>query len=124
MLKYNALMGKAVPSVEDIEISCKDKKLVAQYYDARCLLTDDIITCGRDVGEIDLNITWVDQDWGNMKGQIWMRVLAVDGTLTDTDCFGVCTHAQENLQKKIDAKFLPKKGDILSFVRYIGGGGG
>ena len=87
--------------------------------------------CG--VRKITMSFVWRDQGYGNRKGMIWMEVMR-DGEIIssnmpdDYDSYPhIAPHREEHKTIEIDDELTLqniKKGDILSFRRNIGGGGG
>eukprot|EP00486_Rosalina_sp_Unknown_P005326 CAMPEP_0201574748 /NCGR_PEP_ID=MMETSP0190_2-20130828/19442_1 /ASSEMBLY_ACC=CAM_ASM_000263 /TAXON_ID=37353 /ORGANISM="Rosalina sp." /LENGTH=584 /DNA_ID=CAMNT_0048003447 /DNA_START=108 /DNA_END=1859 /DNA_ORIENTATION=- len=130
VIQYNKIMDKYNPPLDPVVMEAKDINLTGQYYQGQVLVDNtDIITCGRDVKNVIINITWNDQKWGNLKGEIWMRVLSASNGGANDYSVGKATHAKATISKEFpNADFpadkLPKRGDQVSFVRLIGGGGG
>jgi hypothetical protein len=81
------------------------------------------------ISRIQMTINWVDQGWGNRKGNVMIR-LVNHRDLNETTTFnpfGVAAH--EWTEQKVvlrDEQVVKnaKAGDIVEFWRHIGGGGG
>lgn len=84
-------------------------------------------------------IDWVDQGWGNEKGQIRIELKRNRNLIASDIPFGTCAHVESQRAKVYDAEKLDyscnwsppsnllqqaKDGDVLEFWRIVGGGGG
>ena len=84
--------------------------------------------------EVNMSAVWVDQGWGNKKGElsvILMRPSRTGEPLQIAEhrrLFGIAEHYQQEAHKVI-GRYDPvvaksKKGDFYRFMRFVGGGGG
>lgn len=80
------------------------------------------------IRRLNMFIKWVDQGWGNEKGNVWVSLMR-DGEPISVNGqpFGICKHHMkeqhvELLNHPVVAKAEP--GDYYQFTRLIGAGGG
>ena len=93
------------------------------------------------VKKLTMSVVWKDQEWGNMKGEIFiqlMRPFETKGRLWGKNkelkmvaekrrVFGIAKHHQEEAKAEIvddDVVALSQPGDFYRFMRSIGSGGG
>ena len=95
------------------------------YFDAPVLSTT--------VMKLSMSVTWVDQGWGNRKGELFLVLMRpnADGLAEKVTeyrrLFGIAQHHEET--REIVIKEHPvvneaKPGDFYRFMRIAGGGGG
>ena len=99
------------------------------------------------VKKLNMSVVWKDQGWGNMKGELFVRLMrpttkqplkgdSPQGKLKKEDSvmvaekrrvFGIAKHKEEESKVEIrndSILNLAKPGDFYRFMRNVGGGGG
>eukprot|EP00112_Aurelia_sp_Birch-Aquarium-sp1_P002450 Seg1270.16 transcript_id=Seg1270.16/GoldUCD/mRNA.D3Y31 product="hypothetical protein" protein_id=Seg1270.16/GoldUCD/D3Y31 len=79
------------------------------------------------VKSITVSMKWIDQGFGNRKGQVFMQLMRGDEVIAEkTNMFGFAPHRWQDAEATINGHNLinlSKKGDFYRFMRNPGGGG-
>ena len=88
------------------------------------------------VKKVSFSITWKDQGWGNLKGEIFIKLMRADGHASGSPeeiaekrhVLGVAQHEWSNVKATLGANEpivnKAQPGDFYRFMRLVGGGGG
>ena len=81
------------------------------------------------VRSVTMSFQWKDQGYGNRKGMLWIELLRGSEVIaTSKDDFDILAPHQEETREIVikDHPVVDKvrKGDVLQFMRNVGGGGG
>ena len=80
------------------------------------------------VRRLVMSVVWVDQGWGNKKGDIHVRLMRGDTEISVMyRTFGICDHSETSREKELISHSLVTEampGDYYQFSRQPGGGGG
>ena len=80
------------------------------------------------VRSLVMSVVWVDQGWGNKKGDIHVRLMRGDTEISVMyRTFGICDHSVKSAEKELKDHPLVTEampGDYYQFSRHPGGGGG
>ena len=75
-----------------------------------------------------MSFRWKDQGYGNRKGMLWIELLRESEIIASSyDVSSLAPHEEETREMVIkDHPVVDKirKGDVLQFMRNVGGGGG
>ena len=84
------------------------------------------------VKKLSLSLTWMDQGWGNRKGEIFLKLMRPGRFRTEEvaemrKLAGIAQHEEETFETEVTAEpviALARAGDYYRFMRNAGGGGG
>ena len=81
------------------------------------------------IREIKIEADWIDQNWGNKKARLWLRLYRGEELIHDQDLFGICQRNDPNQKTReygIDKEIVSKAtaGDTYKIYGRSGGGGG
>jgi len=80
------------------------------------------------IQRLTLQMTWVDQAWGNRQGACYVRLVRNNDVVVEEKPFGIAEHHVTTPTVTLDSSSpiiqQSRCDDVLQFWRYIGGGGG
>ena len=90
------------------------------------------------VKKLTMSLTWVDQGWGNRKGEIFVKLIrptrrrlrrsnAEEVLAEKRQLFGIAKHEEEDAKAELvdhPVVSTAQRGDFYRFMRNAGGGGG
>ena len=76
-----------------------------------------------------MDADWIDQNWGNKKARLWLRLYRGNQMIHEQDIFGICQRNDQNQRKRKYGVFdeIVNKamiGDTYKIFGRSGGGGG
>ena len=81
----------------------------------------------RPVQRLTMSLMWVDQGWGNRKGEVYVVLVRDDSEIAMKSWLGVAPHKKETKRAELTNHRLvteARPGDCYRFMRNAGGGGG
>ena len=87
-------------------------------------------TCA--VKKLTMSLVWKDQGWGNLKGEIYMKLMrpaatGADVVVENRRLFGIAKHQEERAKAVLSDSPVVRQvqsGDFYRFMRNVGSGGG